>query len=191
MFLSLAPAVSDALLKTHSVLAGAATVAALTVPAGIAQLVGHRRSNRTLAVAGALTLSAGMLGIVVGDLAGSPVVFFAAAVVTGIGFGMAFMGALRNLSGAIPPAHRGEVMSAFYLVAYAAISLPAVAAGIALPHAGIHDTLLGFGIAVAVLGLLVARGAMRIGEETAVTVATPVPSPAAVPCVSADVAHGC
>ena len=191
LFLSLAPVVSDALLKTHSVLAGGATVAALTVPAGIAQILGHRRSNRTLATVGALTLSAGMLGIVAGDLVGSAVLFFAAAIVTGVGFGMAFMGALRNLSGAIPPARRGEVMSAFYLVAYAAISLPAVAAGIALPHAGIHDTLLGFGVAVAALGLFVARAAMRIGRDPAARLAGAATPVGGVQCVSGDVARGC
>jgi MFS family permease len=165
VFLSLAPVVAGSLLSTHSVLAGAACVAALAVPAGIAQLLWHRRSNRFLTAAGAVELSIGMLGIVAGDLLNLPVLFFAAAVVTGAGFGMAFMGGLRHLSGAIPPARRGEVMSSFYVIAYAALSLPAVAVGLALPHFGIHDTLLAFGIAIAVLGVVLARGALRIGRE--------------------------
>ena len=166
VFLSLAPVVAGSLLQTHSVLAGAACVAALAIPAGLAQLLGHRRSNRFLTAAGAAALSIGMLGIVAGDLRDLPVAFFAAAIVTGAGFGMAFMGGLRHLSGAIPPARRGEVMSSFYVIAYASLSLPAVAVGIALPHAGIHDTLLVFGIAIAVLGAVLARGALRIGDET-------------------------
>lgn len=165
VFLSLAPVVAGSLLSTHSVLAGAACVAALAVPAGLAQVLWHTRSNRFLTATGAGALSIGMLGIVAGDLLDVPVLFFAAAVVTGAGFGMAFMGGLRHLSGAIPPARRGEVMSAFYVIAYASLSLPAVAVGIALPHAGIHDTLLAFGITIAVLGAVLARGALQIGRE--------------------------
>ena len=152
-------------LHTHSALAGGLALAALAVPAGLAQLLGHRYPNGTLAGFGAIALSVGMLGIVAGVLDESVPLFFASAIVTGAGFGTAFMGALRNLSAAIPPAQRSEVMSAFYLVAYAAISLPAVAAGIALPHAGLNDTILVFGLIVAVLGLIVARIALRIGRE--------------------------
>ena len=47
----------------------------------------------------------------------------------GGGFGVAFLGALRALSVAIPPEHRAAVMSAFYIVAYLAISVPAILAG--------------------------------------------------------------
>jgi predicted MFS family arabinose efflux permease len=167
LFLSLAPVVAGTLLHTRSALAGGLALATLTLPAGAAQLIAHRRANRTLAAFGASALSVGMLGIVGGVLAGSVALFFAAAVLTGVGFGLAFMGALRNLSGVIPPARRGEVMSAFYLVAYTAISVPAVAAGVALPHAGLNDTITVFGFAVAVVGFLVARGALRLGRESA------------------------
>src|SRR5262249_37473484 len=141
----------------------------------------HRRSNRFLTATGAAALSIGMLGIVAGDLLELPVAFFAAAIVTGAGFGMAFMGGLRNLSGAIPPARRGEVMSSFYVIAYASLSLPAVAVGLALPHAGIHDTLLVFGLTIATLGAVLARGALRIGRETRVR---PAPARAGAPVSS-------
>ena len=50
-----------------------------------------------------------------------------ARVVGGAGFGVAFLGALRALSAAIPHEHRAQVMSAFYVVAYSSLSLPAVA----------------------------------------------------------------
>ena len=53
----------------------------------------------------------------------SGALFLAGGVVGGAGFGVAFLGALRALSAAIPPEHRAGVMSAFYVVAYLAISL--------------------------------------------------------------------
>ena len=59
----------------------------------------------------------------------SAALYWAGAVIGGGGFGVAFLGALRALSAAIPPEHRAAVMSAFYIVAYAAISVPAILAG--------------------------------------------------------------
>ena len=62
-------------------------------------------------------------------------------VVGGAGFGVAFLGALRALSAAIPPEHRAQVMSAFYVVAYAARSrCPASWPGILVTPLGLmHD----------------------------------------------------
>ena len=59
----------------------------------------------------------------------SSALLIAGAVVGGAGFGVAFLGALRALSTSIPPDHRAAVMSAFYVVAYASLSLPAILAG--------------------------------------------------------------
>ena len=46
------------------------------------------------------------------------------------------MGSLRALSVAIPNEHRAQVMSAFYVVAYSSLSLPAVLAGIVVTPLG-------------------------------------------------------
>ncbi len=56
--------------------------------------------------------------------------YIAGALVGGAGFGVAFLGALRALSIVIPPDHRAAVMSAFYVVAYGALSVPAILAGL-------------------------------------------------------------
>ena len=71
--------------------------------------------------------------IAAGSLAG----FLAGSVLVGLGFGAAFMGALRSLAAQLPPAHRAGVMSAFFVVAYTAISIPAIGAGVAAVHIGI------------------------------------------------------
>ena len=54
--------------------------------------------------------------------------------VAGFGFGLAFLGGLRQLNAVIPPEHRAAVMSAFYVVAYASLSLPAIVAGFVVTH---------------------------------------------------------
>ena len=63
----------------------------------------------------------------------------------GGGFGVAFLGALRALSVAIPPEHRAAVMSAFYIVAYASISVPAILAGVGGDALGLQSTFEIFG----------------------------------------------
>jgi predicted MFS family arabinose efflux permease len=62
---------------------------------------------------------------------------------------------------AIPPERRAAVMSAFYVVAYAALSVPAVLAGIVVTHLGLRDTFETFGSVVAALALVVASEAWR------------------------------
>ena len=94
----------------------------------------------------------------------------------GAGFGVAFLGALRALSAAIPPAHRAEVMSAFYVVAYAALSLPAILAGVVVTPLGLEPTFELFGAVIAGLALVVAVMALRTRPRPQPRVATASPS---------------
>jgi predicted MFS family arabinose efflux permease len=92
-------------------------------------------------------------------------------VIGGTGFGVAFLGALRTLSAAIPPDHRGAVMSAFYVVAYLSLSLPAVIAGFVVTSLGLESTFEIFGSVVAGLALLVALEAWRQRPQPALELA--------------------
>ena len=75
-----------------------------------------------------------------------------------LGFGVAFMGALRMISNVAPEDQRAEVMSAFYVVAYLSLSVPAVIAGLLAPSLGIEATFRIFSAAVVVVALGVASG---------------------------------
>jgi predicted MFS family arabinose efflux permease len=79
----------------------------------------------------------------------------------GIGFGVAFLGGLRALVAVIPNEHRAAVMSAFYIVAYASLSVPAVLAGVVVTHLGLQTTFEMFGSIVAGIALVVALEAWR------------------------------
>ncbi len=83
--------------------------------------------------------------IVAAAAAESAVLFTVGAIVTGAGFGVAFLGGLRSLSSAIPPEHRAATMSAFYLVAYGSLSIPAVIAGFVVEPLGVQSTFEIFG----------------------------------------------
>ena len=177
LYLALGPGLAGHLLRTHGALAGGVAAAALMTPGALAQLAGRGLSNRMLTTAGGISLAIGM-ALTAGSVAvGSAPFFLVSSGLAGVGVGLAFMGALRHLTGAIPASRRGEVMSAFYIVGYLSLSLPAVAAGLAASALGLSETFELFSAAVVLLALAVAAGGLRIGEapirDAAVSINTP------------------
>ena len=77
-----------------------------------------------------------LLGVVALDTGHASVVL-AAAVFMGIAFGLAFGGSLRHLGQVVPAGHRGEVMSAYYVLAYSAMAVPTILAGWAATEWGL------------------------------------------------------
>jgi MFS family permease len=161
LFLSLGPQLSAQLFHSTSHLVAGVGVFVLAGSAAGAQLAFGRTAPWAGAAGGSLALSAGMVLLVLATAADSTLVYLAGAVVGGAGFGVAFLGALRALSAVIPAEHRASVMSAFYIAAYAALSLPAIAGGVLVGSLGLRSTFEVFGLAVAGLALIVAFLATR------------------------------
>jgi hypothetical protein len=101
-----------------------------------------------LAAGAALTLIALALTSVPG--------FFAGSAVAGIGFGAAFLGAFRTLSGLARAEERAELFAAVYVVSYLAFSIPAVLAGIGTNAVGLRASATTYGVVVILLALFVA-----------------------------------
>jgi MFS family permease len=158
LYLALAPSLTAQLFDTHSHLAGGAAVLAMAGSGGLAQLVFHSLPPRVAMWRGSLVLATGMVATVAALSIGEPGVFLGASAVTGIGFGVAFMGAIRLISTTAPTEQRAAVMSAFYVVAYLSLSVPTVIAGLAIPSLGLESTFRIFGSIVVVLGLATALG---------------------------------
>ena len=161
LFFSLGPELSARLLHTTSALVSAIGIVELAGFAAISQLIFGRMAPWLGTSAGSAALAVGMALIVLATASDSGVIFLGGAAIGGIGFGMAFLGGLRTLSTAIPHAHRAAVMSAFYIVAYASLSIPAVLAGSVVAHFGVRPTFETFGALVTVLALFVAVEAWR------------------------------
>lgn len=87
--------------------------------------------------------------------------FYAGSALTGLGLGATLGAAMRTLS--LLPAHseRGEFFASVYVVGYLAFSVPAIIAGISVVHAGIVETMVGYGIAISVLALIATANALR------------------------------
>jgi MFS family permease len=161
LFLSLGPQLLSSLFHTNDHLVAGIGVFALAGSGALAQILLGRTAPWAGAAGGSIALAAGLLVMVAGAAEESSALFLAGAVIGGAGFGVAFLGALRALSSAIPHEHRASVMSAFYVVAYAALSLPAILAGLLVTPLGLEPTFEIFGSVVAGLALIVALEAWR------------------------------
>ncbi|RKQ88194.1 putative MFS family arabinose efflux permease [Solirubrobacter pauli] len=161
LFLSLGPQLAATLFHTPNHLVVGLSIFALAGSGAAAQLLFGRTAPWAGAAFGSLALAAGMVLIVLSAAAESAGLFWAGAIIGGGGFGVAFLGALRALSVAIPHEHRAAVMSSFYIVAYLAISVPAIVAGSVVTSLGLQATFEIFGSIIAGLALVVAFEAYR------------------------------
>jgi MFS family permease len=161
LFFSIGAQLSDQLFSTTNVMLGAIAGVLLGAGGATSQLLFHRSAPWLGASAGSLGLAVGMVLVVVATATDSSAAFVVGMALAGLGFGVAFLGGLRQLVVVIPPEHRAAVMSAFYVVAYASLSVPAVIAGIVVTHLGLDTTFEVFGAVVAGIALLVAGEAWR------------------------------
>jgi MFS family permease len=118
-------------------------------------------------VTGALVFAAGIAATVAALLTVSTWLFFAAAVVSGFGFGAAFLGAMATVTRGVAPGERAGLLSAVFTASYLAFSLPAIAAGIAATHVGLRLTAEVYSGTVIVLALAAVAGLLlRRGPTT-------------------------
>jgi len=168
LFFSLGPQLSAELFdSTNAVVDGIGPVA-LAGAAALASIVLGRTAPWVGTSAGSVALAAGMALIVAAGASGSAALFVAGSVVGGMGFGIAYLGGLRSLAAAIPAEHRAAVMSAFFVVAYASLSVPAILAGAVVGDLGLARTFEIFGSVVIAIALVVAAEAWRTRPQPAV-----------------------
>jgi predicted MFS family arabinose efflux permease len=161
LFFSLGPQLSSSLFHSGDHLVAGIGVFLLAGSASVAQLVFGRSRPWVGAAGGSVALAIGMLAIVAASATDSAPLFVVGSLIGGAGFGVAFLGALRALSVVIPHEHRAAVMSAFYVVAYGSLSLPAILGGLLVTPLGLTTTFEVFGAAAAALALVVAFEAWR------------------------------
>lgn len=129
VYLSLFPAFAGVSTGIHSLVFGGAVVAAMASAAAVSQAVGIRLVPRTAAIIGDFATAVALVVSVLALDSHHAVLVAAAAVLMGLSFGLAFGGSLRHLGRVVPAAHRGEVMSAYYVLAYGAMAVPTILAG--------------------------------------------------------------
>ncbi len=161
LFFSLGPQLALHLFHSTNVIVSGIGIVALAGSATLAQLLTARTTPWVAASTGSIALAAGMVMIVLAAATDSSITYLVGSIVGGAGFGAAFLGGLRALVTAIPSQQRAAVMAAFFVAAYASLSVPAVLAGVLVTHISLQSTFEIFGTAVAAIALLVALQAWR------------------------------
>jgi MFS family permease len=140
LFLALAPSLVRDVLHIRFGAAGGLSITVLFIANSAGGLLAARRPARRATLLGAVLLSLGTGGLAAALVFASPSVFIGASIVSGLGVGLTFNGTLRAISGATTAKSRSEVFSAAFLVSYAALGLPSLAAGLAAPSWGLATT---------------------------------------------------
>ena len=120
----------------------------------VAQIVLRGVSTTRALNAGCALLVVGMLVLVVGLQAQSVPLMVVAAIVAGAGQGLSFSKGIASVLAKVDPHERAGVTSAFFVVAYIAISVPVIGEGVAAQHWGLTSAGTSFSAGVAGLAAL-------------------------------------
>lgn len=153
-FLSLMPSLIGEIAPGRTQVLGGVSVAALTFAGAAAVLLFRNRPARTALLAGSPAMIAGPALILFSLTMSSSLVLMAGAVVSGLGFGAGFLGAMRSLAALATPRQRAGLLSAFYTESYLANAVPALIAGFAAQRIGLSETATIFGATILALAAL-------------------------------------
>ena len=134
VFLSLYPAIASRAIEADGVLFGASVVAVSAAAAGVSQIIAGTWDAKRTAIAGDFGTALFLLLAVPAVASGNAWLIAIDSAMLGAFFGLAFGSSLRHLAEHIPADHRGEVMSAFYVLAYSAMAVPTIFAGWIATH---------------------------------------------------------
>ncbi|MGW3746055.1 MFS transporter [Streptomyces sp. NPDC005146] len=161
LYLSLGPSLASDLSHSHNHLLGGGVPAMLCGTGALAIAALRSWSPRNCMIVGCVSLTAGPALTVAALSIQNAGLFYASTVIAGVGFGVGYLGAFRSLVSLATPEHRGALVSAIYVVAYTAFSLPVVVAGVIDTHIGLRDTATGFCAVLAVLAFTALIATLR------------------------------
>lgn len=180
LYLSLGPSLAADVFGIDNHLTGALLILALNGTAALGSVAVQRVPAERAMVGGALVLAAGVAGTVAALAVGSSVMFFVSAVVSGFGFGSAFLGAIATVTRGVAPGERAGLLSSVFVVGYLSFSLPAIGAGLAAGTFGLERTAEVYGVVVVLLALGAVAGLLLRRRAAARRAAEPADQPEAV-----------
>lgn len=150
-FAAVSPLFLAQVLNEPGHLRGGMTVFALLGSATAGQVLSARLPERISLLGGCVVLCGGITVVAVGIVIASLPVLLVGAVLAGLGLGASFRAGLQAVTGRTPAERRSEVSSAYFLVLYAAISIPVIGLGAGSQLFGLVPTAVAFAAFVAVL----------------------------------------
>jgi hypothetical protein len=167
---SLGPSLVKRLVGSTSPALGGLAYFVLAASGGVTVLLTRERSPRFQTLMGATAMLAGVGIMLLAIGHGSVALLFAGSVVAGAGFGGSFQGAVRSVVAQVGAGERAGVLSIVYVVAYLAMGLPAVLAGLRVVHGGgLLATARELGLVVMALAAIALAGTLGRRPVTART----------------------
>jgi MFS family permease len=127
----------------------------------LAQVVVSPLKPDALLRVGSPILLVGLVLLVTGMWTATLTLFMIGAVLTGVGAGLIFRGAMSTVSEHAPDGSRAEVLAGFFLGVYVGLSVPVVALGVASGHASVRVLMLIFATVVALATIVSVRSVVR------------------------------
>ena len=170
LFASVAPAFLSGVVGIDNHAVAGAVASAVFIASAATQLFAGRVDPKRALTIGCAILVVGMVILTVALLFSSLWGLIAAAIVGGVGQGICFSRGLAAVSELTPAGRRAEISSAYFVVAYVAISVPVIGEGLAARLWGLRTAGVSFAAAVAVLaGLCLVAIVIRERRQAAVT----------------------
>jgi MFS family permease len=117
----------------------------------VAAVVLRGQTPETMTRAGITGMFVGAVLFALALATSSLPIFLVGAVIAGAAYGLGFLGPFQSLSPLAQPHERAALISAVYVVAYLAFSIPALVAGLLITDVGLRSTSLGYDTIVALV----------------------------------------
>lgn len=158
LFLALIPSFIATVLHISNTAIFGGVVTLMLASSALVQLAGRALPPLPSQIVGLVGVVVGLAVLNVAGSVHSVVLLLIASVVAGLGQGLAFLGAMKEVNLASPPARLGEVISGFYVVVYLGVGVPVIGVGVLATHMDLLTAVRGFSIVVGVIGCVLAAG---------------------------------
>jgi MFS family permease len=159
LYQSLGPSLAAQVTGSRDLLWGGLMIFLLTGIAAGAAAAFRGLTPRTAMLAGCLVLLAGLAVTFAAIAATTAAAFLAGTAMAGVGIGLALLGVNRTLIALAAPEQRAGLIAAIFIISFLGLSVPALIAGVATAHVGLHRSALAYCAAIAAL-VAVAAGTL-------------------------------
>ena len=181
VLLSVGAQIAQDLIHTDNALVSGAILAIASVVIGVTALAARRIPARTAVAIGGVLAAVGVGLLALSASTASVATFIITTVVSGIAYGLLFLGGLGLVNKNAPAHHRAGTLSAVYLVAYLMQGVTAVAVGVAATSWGLRialdiaaPVLIALALGTAIVALVYGRAPRPVAEAIPVFAPRPV-----------------
>jgi MFS family permease len=161
LYQSLGPSLVTQVTGSRDLLWGGLMIFLLTGVAAAVTAAVRGVTPRTAMLAGCLVLLAGLAVTFAAIATATAAGLLAGTAAAGVGTGLTLLGVNRTLIPLAPPGQRAGLIAAIFIISFLGLSIPALIAGVATAHFGLHRTALAYCAAIAAL-VAVAAGSLML-----------------------------